>query len=743
MKAIQKIMVGVVLSVAPIVVSGQESSSKLDSLLSTVATMPDDTNKLNALYYIGFNSNNTDTVDKYSKMMLDLATQLDNKKMQAQAYTFIAWSAYCSHDFVAAYMYNTQALDIFRKLDGKYDIASIYMYIATTLAAMNDGAQAIDYYKLSLDMFYELEDSSTVSMILSYLGGISVDNYMFDSAKDYFNKSVEISTACNDTNRIANGYMMLGHLYMRQYKYENFDNYKQLDTACVFLRKSRDIMLNSNYDFVDMMQLLPKLSNVYLQKALHPDCRAKSRMLDSCQYYFDEGFRLGLENGYGFSDFELRIIKAKYLIARNRMQEAIKLIRETEQQVIKSVDDIEDYSISLNECYVEYYQKLGDYKHAFEHSQQLYNTYEQRNVRSIQVKITQAQMQTEFDWKLRQRNREEFERELIHKEREARQRMMMVFFLFAFLITVFFATIIHRNSQKRKHLNEQLNRQNEELAANQEHILEQSKTISRANHDITSSILYARHIQEVAMPSIEVVRSIFPDSMVFFRPRDIVSGDFYWVAQVGRYKAVAVVDCTGHGVPGAFMSMLGISILNDKFAALDPKSPNFTAANMLDMVRDTLRASLRQNNSDDYTNKDGMDIAFCIFDTEKSVLQYAGAFRPLLLVRNGEIVQHDADRIPISSYLPTDKPFTNNELEIKQGDVIYMYSDGITDQFGGAQTQKFTARRLRDMIAGMYQKPFDEQYEIIETTIDTWSATPNEYGPHSQTDDMVLVGIRF
>lgn len=736
MKAIQKIMVGVVLSVAPILVFGQDSASKLDSLLSTVSTMPDDTNKLNALYYIGFNSNNTDTVDKYAHMMLDLATQLDNKRMQAQAYTFIAWAEYCTHDFVAAYMYNTQALDIYRKLGNKTDIASIYMYIATTLSAMNDGAQAIDYYKLSLDMFYELEDSSMVCVILGYLGGISVDNYMFASAKEYFNKAIEISTSCNDTSRVASGNMMLGNLYLRQYKYENFDNYKYLDTACVFLRKSHEIIMhNGNSDFVYLMQLLPKLSNVYLQKALHPDCRAKSLMLDSCQYYFDEGFRLGREQGYGFSDFQLSFIKVKYLIARNRMPEAIKLIRETEQQILKSVDDVEEYSIDVNECYVDYYQKLGDYKKAFEHSQQLYNTYEQRNVHSTQVKITQAQMQTEFDWKLRQRDREEFERELVHKELEARQRMMMVFFLFAFLITVFFATIIHRNSQKRKKLNE-------ELAANQERVLEQSKTISRANHDITSSILYARHIQEVAMPSVEVVRSIFPDSMVFFRPRDIVSGDFYWVAQVGRYKAVAVVDCTGHGVPGAFMSMLGLSILNDKFAALDPQSPNFTAAYMLDTVRDTLRASLRQN-SDDYTNKDGMDMAFCIFDTETSVLQYAGAFRPLLFVRNGEITQYDADRIPISTYLPTDKPFTNNKLEIKQGDVIYMYSDGITDQFGGAQTQKFTARRLRDMIAGMSQKPFNEQFEIIENTIDTWSATPNEYGPHSQTDDMVLVGIRF
>ena len=351
-------------------------------------------------------------------------------------------------------------------------------------------------------------------------------------------------------------------------------------------------------------------------------------------------------------------------------------------------------------------------------------------------------MQTEFDLQLRQRNKEEFERELMHRARESRQFMLLIFFSIAFIALMIFAIIIHIGSLKRKQLNEQLNLQNEELEANQEHILEQTKIISKANKDITASIRYAKHIQEVAMPSNEYIKSLFPDSMVFFRPRDIVSGDFYWVAQLGKYKAIAVVDCTGHGVPGAFMSMLGISILNDKFSTLDTDSPTFTAAHVLNIVRDTLRQSLRQR-SDDYTNQDGMDMAFCILDTETNRLQYAGAFRPLLLIRHCDIFQYEADRMPISSYMNSEKPFTNNTIEIKQGDVIYMYTDGITDQFGGQQSSKFSARRLRDLLLESHQLPFEQQQKIYEREIDNWMKPERSEDNRAQTDDMLLVGIRF
>jgi len=714
----------------------------IDSLKTMLATMPDNADKLKVLEEIGSESSSIDTVNKYADLLLQLAEQLDDKRMIAVAYNEKAWAAYCSHDYVTAYMFDIQAIDIFRQLGLQEDLAKVYMNHATTLEAINDDAKAIDYYKLSLDAFTELKDSVSVCMVLSYLGGACIVNYMFTSALEYFEQVIKISTMCGDTNSLANGYMLLGYLAQRKFETGTSLDYTLLDTAAHYLLKSYDIMTNHDVNFVYLMQLYPKLSEVYLVKALHTGCPNRSKVLDTCYMFITDGLKHGEEYGFGFSDLDLYVTKVKYLIARKKTNEAKSLIDFIEQQVEANIDDAETYLTYISDCYIDYYQAIGDYKKAFEYSQKQYTDFKQRSVRDIQVKLTQTQMQTEFDLKLRQRNKEEFERELMHKERESRQFMLLVFFTIAFIALMIFAIVIHLGSLKRKQLNEQLNLQNEELEANQEHILEQTKIISKANKDITASIRYAKHIQEVAMPSNEQVKNVFPDSMIFFRPRDIVSGDFYWVAQVGRYKAIAVVDCTGHGVPGAFMSMLGISILNDKFASLDMQSPDFSAAKVLDVVRDTLRQSLRQT-PDDYTNQDGMDMAFCIYDTQTNRLHYAGAFRPLLLIRNCDIFQYEADRMPISTYMYSDKPFTNNNIEIKSGDVIYMYTDGITDQFGGEQSTKFSARRLRDLLLETHQLPFEQQLKVYEREIDNWSRSERSEDSRAQTDDMLMVGIRF
>jgi len=714
----------------------------LDSLKQQLATMPDDTNKLNLLEQIGTESSSPDSVIKYSNIMEQLAVKLDNSKMLARAYNQKAWANYCTRDYVTAYMYDIQSIDILQQIDSKYDLATVYMNHATTLEAINDDIKAIDYYKLSLDIFTELKDTSAICMALSYLGGVCISNYMFTSAYNYINQVIDIATQYGDTNNIADGYMNMGLLIMRQFESNHSADYSQLNTAINYLLKAYDIMTNHNVNFVYTMQLYPKISDAYLKKATHKNCTNKKQALDSCLIFIDEGLRRGIEYGYDFSEFQLNITKVRHLIAYKKLEEALTLLKSVDENILNTTDDYDSYLIYINECYIDYYQALGNYKKALEYSQKQYDNFRQQSVKNIQVKLTQTQMQTEFDLQLRQRNKEEFERELMHRARESRQFMLLIFFSIAFIALMIFAIIIHIGSLKRKQLNEQLNLQNEELEANQEHILEQTKIISKANKDITASIRYAKHIQEVAMPSNEYIKSLFPDSMVFFRPRDIVSGDFYWVAQLGKYKAIAVVDCTGHGVPGAFMSMLGISILNDKFSTLDTDSPTFTAAHVLNIVRDTLRQSLRQR-SDDYTNQDGMDMAFCILDTETNRLQYAGAFRPLLLIRHCDIFQYEADRMPISSYMNSEKPFTNNTIEIKQGDVIYMYTDGITDQFGGQQSSKFSARRLRDLLLESHQLPFEQQQKIYEREIDNWMKPERSEDNRAQTDDMLLVGIRF
>ena len=244
------------------------------------------------------------------------------------------------------------------------------------------------------------------------------------------------------------------------------------------------------------------------------------------------------------------------------------------------------------------------------------------------------------------------------------------------------------------------------------------------------------------MPNIDLMNSIFGECLIIFRPRDIVSGDFYWATQIGRYKALAVADCTGHGVPGALLSILGISMLNDLVASTNMHAPEVSPARLLNSLRLKMRESLRQR-SDDYTNQDGMDIAFCLYDTQSKCLQYSGAFRPLLLMRRGELIQYEADRMPIGSQMCTDKPFTNNIIDIEPDDVVYLYTDGIVDQFGADDVGKFHGTRLRELIRTHYQMPFTRQRALFEQVFDDWRTSPQTGEMVHQTDDMLLVGVRF
>ena len=244
------------------------------------------------------------------------------------------------------------------------------------------------------------------------------------------------------------------------------------------------------------------------------------------------------------------------------------------------------------------------------------------------------------------------------------------------------------------------------------------------------------------MPSQDMMNGFFGNCLVFWRPLNIVSGDFYWAVQVGNYKFLAVADCTGHGVPGAFMSMLGITLLND--IVMHENVAKLTAAHVLDNLRAKLKEALRQTGRPGEA-ADGIDLAFCIFNTKSTQMQYAGAFRPLIIVRNGELIEYKADKLPCGVYINESPRFTNNIIDLQSGDVLYMYSDGIADQFsGGPDLRKFTIRRMKEMLVEVHQKPFDQQKLLIAKIIDDWRKPVSKIGKMSaQVDDMILIGLKI
>lgn len=263
-------------------------------------------------------------------------------------------------------------------------------------------------------------------------------------------------------------------------------------------------------------------------------------------------------------------------------------------------------------------------------------------------------------------------------------------------------------------------------------ISEQKKQIELQKDAITDSITYASRIQKAILPSPMLFEAAFGDYFIYFRPRDIVSGDFYWITERDDQVIFSVADCTGHGVPGAFMSMLGNSFLNE---ITKVKKKTLTASGILNQLRVMITAALSQSGSSNNTD-DGMDIAMCIYNRRTGELNYSGANNPLYLVRDEELHIIKPNRMPIG-YFPVKKDFTGHTIKIKKGDVIYLFTDGYTDQFGGKQDKKFTTGRFRKMLLKNADLPMIDQKELLESTFESWKDGT------IQIDDVLVMGIRF
>lgn len=268
----------------------------------------------------------------------------------------------------------------------------------------------------------------------------------------------------------------------------------------------------------------------------------------------------------------------------------------------------------------------------------------------------------------------------------------------------------------------------------------QKEELELTNKEITSSINYARMIQKAVLPSMDFFLQYIPENFILNMPRDIVSGDFYWMRQVENQIIIAAADCTGHGIPGAFMSMLGIASLNEIVNNYDLKK-GLRANEILNLLRKQIKLALHQDGVRD-TVSDGMDIALCIINLEQKTMQFSGANHPLYIIRKNketaeaELIVIKPDKMPIAIYLK-EKPFTNNNIDLQTGDVLYMFSDGYKDQFGGIKNTKFLSKRFKKLLLEISNLPVSEQKQILYKTFKDWT------GDQPQVDDVLIIGMRI
>lgn len=278
---------------------------------------------------------------------------------------------------------------------------------------------------------------------------------------------------------------------------------------------------------------------------------------------------------------------------------------------------------------------------------------------------------------------------------------------------------------------------NLDLARQTSEIKEQKEIIEEKNKDITESIRYSKRIQQAVLPSAERLVKYFPDSFILNKPKDIVGGDFAWFSERDKKVVVAAVDCTGHGVPGAFMSVIGNSFLNEIVNERKMTRPDV----VLEVLRESIIRSLKQRSretGEPQGMKDGMDISVIRYDLESNILSFAGAKNPMYLVRDGELMVYKGDRFPIG--VDADGvliPFEGHDIPAQKGDCVYIFSDGFADQFGGPKGKKFMYKQFQDLLLSIHDKDMEVQKFILEETLTKWK------GSLEQVDDILVIGIRI
>jgi serine phosphatase RsbU (regulator of sigma subunit) len=279
---------------------------------------------------------------------------------------------------------------------------------------------------------------------------------------------------------------------------------------------------------------------------------------------------------------------------------------------------------------------------------------------------------------------------------------------------------------------EEIETQKEEIEAQLDLATMQRDTISRQKDQILDSIHYAERIQSAILPPVKLLEEYFSDYFILFRPRDIVSGDYYWARKKGQKLLVALADCTGHGVPGGFLSMLGISSMNE----IVNRSKELNPARILEELREVVISSMHQTGSKGEA-QDGIEIALCVFDLKQASMEYAGANRPLYLVRDGVVQHYRADRMPIGIYQQEAVSFSSHSIKLKQGDSIYLFSDGYVDQLGGPKRKTFRAIKFRKLLLEVQDQPMERQKAILLETMARWQ------GKVEQIDDVLVMGFQI
>ncbi len=568
---------------------------------------------------------------------------------------------------------------------------------------------AIDSYLEAASLNEQIGNSSANTKIYNNVAMIYSEMNQLQNTQSYFEKSLAISRRYNNRNDIAVSLMDVSTILIYKKKYD-----KALENLEEALKISN--ALND-------ARLLRTCYNLMAQ------CyKAYGNTKKSDEYY----------------DYFLvydKQVKEKGVIDREKQSE--KTIEKKEKELDIALTEQKNKELQL--------KLLDEKKRRAEDSLNSALSEAEKTRKIIELEKEKAERETE-----EQKRQKEIQEALVTAEKVENEKKDIIIYggaLGGVLLLFVIIGVIVALQQKRK-ANKQLEQRNLEIAKQKDEIETKSNELQDAmghiqvqNKNIMQSINYAQRIQDAMLPKQLGMKSLFPDSFIFFKPRDVVSGDFYWFDEINktlrnghknpkiesngkeRKIFIAAVDCTGHGVPGAFMSMLGFNLLNDIV-----RRGTTISDKILEELHKGIRTSLNQEHTQ---NRDGMDMALCVIDPVNKVMEYSGAQNPLIYIQDEQLYRVRGNKFPVGGYQMEEHVYTRHVINIEKPTTCYIFSDGFSDQFGGPTGRKFMAKNFRDLLYEIHQLPMEEQEKILDLVINEWMGT------HEQTDDILVIGFKI
>jgi serine phosphatase RsbU (regulator of sigma subunit) len=700
-------------------------------------------NAYQQLGYVYYNQNQFEKAAKHFNISYSIAKERNDLNGQALALNRLGNVSQLQNNYLLALEYYLLALELNTTSDNKPEIARTLVNLANTYSVIGQYQRSIEHFLRAMDIHEEVGEREGLAWTSLGIARLFKRLELLDRAMQYAQSSLEYYREIEQKTGNSVGVTLclneIGSIYHRLGNYEKALEYTQMvleiniKTENIYGQAANNISLGKI--FLD--QGKDDLARKYLSKAIELK-NSIGDSLDIALLYRHMG------------QVEMRSNKPQ--VAHKYFTQSLNFAKKH-----RLIPDISEAYLSLSLVY----KRTKNFEKSLEAFQN--HTIYKDSLNSSD--IARLEMQYEFEKREKEQELLVRQREALQEARLERQRVVMVFFIIAFLLAGSLAAFIFYGYREKKRINlllieqnNEISRQKQEIESQKEEIEQQRDFVTKQRDQIaeqqrliTDSITYASRIQTAVLPGESNLADLPWESFVFYKPKNIVSGDFYWASELSNGKILlAAADCTGHGVPGAFMSMLGITLLREIAGTDDQLSP----AQILTRMREMVLLSLNQQTGK-VDQADGMDMAIVLIEPKTLELEFAGAYLQILIVREGsfDVQQNDkfklsennntsvleikGDKMPIGHHISGNKPFNNQKLSLQKNDMLYLFSDGYVDQFGGDKNTKFLMQNFRNLLVSINAKSSNIKKELIADTIEQYQ------GSRKQVDDMLVLGVRI